>query len=368
MHRTNALTTSILSLALIGGACTWSPEQNVNNVGAAGGAGRKTGPTGVGGTGVTVDGSGIPTEDANCGITTQTGSKLPPDLLLVFDRSGSMGQDPSTTGNNPPNCMPAATCPSKWNQATAAVNMAVAASETTIRWGLKLFSTNGNNCTVNAGAQVPIALNSAAAIATALGNAGPGGSTPTTAAVTRGGDYLATLMTPNPRFMVLVTDGQPTCAGGNGNGADDAAAIAAVTAQANRTPVGFGTFVVGIAQAGNAQADGTLTQMSINGGHPRMGTPNYFVVNNTQELVDALNAITTQISSCTYTFANPPPDPNNVKVKGDGVTIPPNDVNGWVYEPGMRSITLKGSYCDMVMSMAIRSVSILFGCPGQTIP
>jgi len=35
MHRTNALSLSILSLVLMGGACTWSPEQNVNNTGAA---------------------------------------------------------------------------------------------------------------------------------------------------------------------------------------------------------------------------------------------------------------------------------------------------------------------------------------------
>jgi hypothetical protein len=361
MHRMNALTSSILSLALIGGACTWSPEQNVGNAGAAGGAGRRTGGNGVGGTGVTVDGSITPTEDANCGITTQNGNRLPPDLLLVFDRSGSMQEDPS----NGMNCNPQATCPSKWNQATAAVTTAVMSSETTIRWGLKLFSTSGNGCTVNNGAQVPIALNNATAIANALNAANPGGSTPTTAAVTNGGNYLNTLTTMNPRFMVLVTDGQPTCANGNGNGADDAAAIMAVATQTAR---GYGTFVVGIATNGNTGADQTLSMMSTNGGHPRAGTPNYYVVNNTAELVTALNAIGTQISSCTYSFANPPPDPTNVKVKGDGVAIPANDVNGWVFEPGMRSITLRGTYCDQVMNNTIQNVTILFGCMGIPIP
>jgi hypothetical protein len=365
MHRTNALSLSILSLALMGGACTWSPEGNVNNTGAAGGAGRKTGGNGVGGTGVTVDGSNTPTDDANCGITTQTGSKLPPDLLLVFDRSGSMAQDPSDTSNNPPNCAPAATCPSKWNQATAAVNMAVMASEANIRWGLKLFQTGNNACQVTAGAQVPIAINNAAAISAALRQAGPNGSTPTTAAINQGGAYLSTLTTMNPRFMVLVTDGQPTCGPGGNNNADDANAIAAVQTQATR---GYGTFVIGIAQAGNAQAADTLTSMSTNGLHPRAGTPNYYVVNNTAELVTALSAIGTQISSCTYSFATPPPDPVNVKVKGDGVTIPANDQNGWAYEPGMRAVTLKGSYCDMVMSGAIKSVTILFGCGIAGIP
>jgi von Willebrand factor type A domain len=360
MHRTNALTVSILSLGLFGGACTWTPDPNVNGGGAAGGGGHR--PTGgTGGTGVTVDGSTLPTADANCGVTNHMGNRLPPDLLLVFDRSGSMAEDP-TTGNN---CNPAATCPSKWNQATTAVGMAVTASEGTIRWGLKLFSTNGNNCTVNAGAQVPIALNNGTAITTALGNAGPAGSTPTTAAVTRGGDYLATLTTDNPRFLVLVTDGQPTCAGGNGNGADDAAAVAAVATQAAR---GYGTFVVGIATVGNTGADGTLSMMSTNGMHARAGTPNYYVVNNTAELVTALESIGTQVSSCTFTLDTIPPNPANVRVEGDGTPIPANLNNGWVYEPGMRSITLKGSYCDNVLNSTIKSVVVLFGCGNTPIP
>jgi len=365
MHRTNALATTILSLATLGaamtvGGCTWSPEQNVGG-GAGGGGGRRTGGNGVGGTGTTVDGAGMPTADSNCGVTNHMGNRLPPDLLLVFDRSGSMQEDPAT-GNN---CMPQATCPSKWNQAKAAVTQAVMSSEATIRWGLKFFSSTGNNCTVNAGAQVPIALNNANAITMALNNAAPGGSTPTTLAVTRGGDYLMTLNTPNPRFLVLVTDGQPTCAGGNGNGADDAAAIAAVAAQAAR---GYGTFVVGLATTNVPMADTTLSMMSTNGMHPRAGTPNYYPANDTAQLVAALNSIGTQVTSCTFTLDTVPPNPANVRVEGDGRVIPPNDVNGWVYEPGMRSITLKGTYCDDVLNMTTQNVVVLFGCGNQPIP
>lgn len=365
MHRTNWLTMSIVSLGLLGG-CTWSPDANINGGGAGGFGGHNN--VGLGGqVGVTVDGSIGPTSDANCGVTNHMGNRLPPDLLLVFDRSGSMLQDPMT-GNN---CNPAATCPSKWNQSRTAVNMAVAASEATIRWGLKLFSSGGGNnntCNVAAGAEVPIALNNGMAIQTALTAATAAGSTPTTLAVTNGGNYLATLTTPNPRFLVLVTDGEPNCGTGGGQNSDAPAAIAAVGAQATR---GYGTFVIGInniaGATGNAAAT-TLSAMSTAGMHPRAGTPNYYVVSDTAGLVTALESIGTQVTSCTFTLDSVPPDPTNIRVLADNKTVPANDVNGWVYEAGMRAVTLKGTYCDDVLNMVTMNVSVLFGCPGVMIP
>jgi hypothetical protein len=375
MHRTNLLSPSLATIVSLGsvaliGACTWSPPPNVNveiagggNTGTSDGAGGKH--PGVGGTGVTVD-SAVqpPTADANCGSTRNPTSRLPPDLLLVFDRSGSMTQDPATGRN----CTPVATCPSKWNQATAAVGTAVASSQTTIRWGLKLFSS-GNGCDVMPGADVPIDLNTAPAITTALDVADPNGNTPTTAAVTLGGDYLASLTTPNARFIVLVTDGLPTCANGDGARDDSMAAIAAVAAQAAR---GYGTFVIGVATARGAtgaMAVATLTSMSTAGMHPRPGTPNYYEVNNTAELVAALGDIGTQVASCTFALTTQPPDVNNVVVVADGKTVPkgalPTD-DGWTYGAGMMSVTLGGSYCQDVMTGVVSNVEVLFGCGGVT--
>jgi len=371
MYRMPALA-SLISIGSIGlyGACTWSPPQNLNaevaGIGGNGGAtthgtGGERRDAGAGGTGVAFDTAPpIPTPDANCGATRNTTMRVPPDLLLVFDRSASMAADPATGRN----CMPTATCPSKWNQATAAVNMAVASSQTMVEWGLKLFTSTGTGCTVTPGVQVDIALNSAPAIATALAGAGPGGSTPTTMAMTLAGDYLATLTTPNPRFIVLVTDGQPNCAGGNGGGDDSAAAIAAVTAQAAR---GYGTFVIGVATANDAMATATLTGMSTAGMHARPGTPNYYVVNNTAELVTALDTIGTQVAGCTFQLMSLPPDPNNVVVLADGNVVPkataPTD-SGWMYGAGMTSITLTGPLCQQVMSNTIKDVEVLFGCGG----
>ena len=242
--------------------------------------------------------------------------------------------------------------------------MAVASSQTTVEWGLKLFTSNGTGCTVTPGAQVPIALNSAPAIAASLAGAGPGGSTPTTMAMTLAGDYLATLTTPNPRFIVLVTDGQPNCAGGNGGGDDSPAAIAAVAAQAAR---GYGTFVIGVATANDAMATATLTGMSTAGMHLGPERPTTMSSTTPQSWSTALDAIGTQVAVCTFKLTSPPPDPNNVVVVADGRVVPkdtaPTD-NGWMYGAGMTSVTLTGSYCQQVMSNTIKDVEVLFGCGG----
>jgi hypothetical protein len=331
--------------------------------GASGDAGRADGtPAPVDSATPATDSGGMadatgPIVDATC-VTTHTGARLPVDVLLIFDRSGSMVEDPSTGQN----CLPQATCPSKWNQATAAIEQAVMNTESTVRWGLTMFPSpilGNTTCNVAAGAQVPIAPMNAMAITTALLATAPSGSTPTTAALTLAGDYLNTLTTPNQRFMVLVTDGLPTCAAGNANAADDANAIMAVATQASR---GFGTFVVGIATAQDALADATLSAMSTAGMHPRPGTPNYYVTNNTAELVTALDSIASQVDSCTFSLDAVPPAPDNVTVTGDGNIIPLSASNGWLYQPGMRAITLSGDYCQRVMTGALRNVVAIFGC------
>jgi len=294
------------------------------------------------------------TVDAICPVTHQ-GTRVSSDLLLVFDRSGSMQEDPSTGQI----CAPQGTCPSKWNQAVAAIGQVVTSTQATIRWGLKLFQTGTVACTVTAGVQVPIAPMNAQAITNALALTAPLGSTPTTAAIGRAGDYLSTLTTPNPRYLLLVTDGQPTCAALNANAADDPAAIAEVANQAQR---GFGTFVVGIATAGNTGADATLSLMSTNGLHPRAGTPNFYRVNDLAELAAALESIAALVGSCTFALDSVPPHPANVTVRSAGNVIPPSDIAGWVYAPGMDAIVLTGAYCDQVMSGAIQSIAAIFGC------
>src|SRR5262249_60569414 len=76
---------------------------------------------------------------------------------------------------------------SKWSQTTAALMQVITATDASVNWGLKFFaSPGGGMCTVNNGADVPIAGNNANAVNNAINGQTPGNSTPTRAAVAAG--------------------------------------------------------------------------------------------------------------------------------------------------------------------------------------
>ncbi len=358
MHRRNTLLASFVSIGLLGG-CTWSPEGNVNG-GGVGGFGGHIDHGGVGGTGVGFDGSIGPTGDMNCGITRIPTTKQPADVLIVQDKSGSMDQDP--TGANCPNNMPGC---SKWDQMTPPINQTVMATQADIRWGLKFFPDPGANaCQVNNTVLVPVAQNNAMAINTAIAGVMPGGSTPTRTAINNAVTYLNGNGDTNPKYILLATDGLPNCAPGGGN-TQNSDAMGAVTAIANALTAGIPTFVVGI---GNTGAAATLTMMAQAGGRPTAAAPFYYQVNSGADLVAALSTISGSVRSCTFQLGSKPPDPTNVKVQADGVTVPPSATDGWGFNPGITAVILTGSYCQHVLDGTTQDVQVLFGCGINNIP
>jgi hypothetical protein len=329
----------------------------VGGTNAATGAGGAIG-SGAGGTGVAPNPDG-----ANCGVQQYGLQNIPPDLLIIEDKSGSMGNqldDSKCPGMG-------AACETKWGDTTAAIEMVVTATDTTIRWGLKYFANN-NQCGVNDGAAVPIGANSAAAINASLMATNPGGSTPTRLAVASGVKYMQTLTDPNPKYILLATDGEPNCAPGGNAGDDDSPA--AIQAVMDANTAGFPVFVVGVGT--NTGADATLTAMAIAGGRPQMAAPRYYPVTTTASLVAVLNTIQGQIASCNFNLGKAPPDPTNIGVYADPglVKIPkdPTHTNGWDYGAGMTSIVLYGTACDNVKNKVTTNLQTAFGCPGIPIP
>ncbi len=345
--------------------------------GAAGGAGTMAtaGTTGVGGTGGTAGTTGvggiIGTAGSSgrggvsgqgggtfCGSVNQPALRLPPDILLLQDASGSMNQDITNTTCGTPGCGAS----SKWALMTPAIMQVVAETESQVNWGLKLFADLNNACGVSPNVAVGIARPNLGAIANALnvrtaadGSLTNGSQTPTRAAEDAAVTYLTGLTDTNPKFIVLATDGLPNCpASGNAANDDTPGAIAAVAAARS---AGIPTFVVGISTAGSA-AESALDMMAVAGGYPRAGTPQYYPVTSTAEFVAVLRTLVGMAGTCT--FAVPPPPSGDgttsraniavtVGVGGTVTELPFDATNGWTYtDSTMASIVLHGPACDQV--------------------
>jgi hypothetical protein len=308
---------------------------------------------------------GGPSADANCGASMYGLQMLPPDMLIVFDRSSSMNDQ----SNNMP-CLGAAGCQSKWSQMTPAVNQVVAQTAGTVRWGLTFFpggTSFQSGCMVNNTVSVPVGDSSAAAIMTSIAGTTPAGLTPTAGAITAAASYLANVADANPKYILLATDGQPNCASGGALADDTTGAVQAVTSAKS---MGVGVFVVGISTSGTT-ADMTLNKLAVAGGYPVPGGTSYYPVRSTAELVSALSMIASKIASgCSFPLGKVPPAPDNIGIYADGNKVPRDTsrANGWDYDAAMTAVTIYGPRCDELMAGKIRTVQAFIGCGVDPIP
>jgi hypothetical protein len=177
--------------------------------------------------------------------------------------------------------------------------------------------------------------------------------------------YLAGLTArPNPKFILLATDGQPNCAASGGTSAvDDQGAITAVTDVA---AMGFPTFVIGIAT--NGTAEGTLNSMAAAGGRPRAGNPMNYPVQNGADLAMALLQIQTMAAlPRQFQLGGVPSEPTALSVSIGGQAVP---MSMWNYGPGTRSIVFPdaGATCADLKRDAVRSVTTNLPCGADIIP
>ncbi|MDH5492790.1 MAG: VWA domain-containing protein, partial [Myxococcales bacterium] len=189
-----------------------------------------------------------------CGSSAIPTERVPGSLLILFDRSGSMSDPPSSSGG----------MISKWDLSKSAINTALAAQPDALGVGLMLFPTGeGSECSVSLSPTVPHVpidlLGTTRALITSELNASGagGGNTPIFSALAAGYDYLDTLSTPGQRGLLLVTDGAETC---------DPMSTDAILARAlaEREANGYLTFAVGLTQNNNI-----LSTLAVNGGTPR---------------------------------------------------------------------------------------------------
>jgi hypothetical protein len=307
-------------------------------------------------------GSDAPAADERqCGFENFKLEKTPPDLMLVLDRSSSM--------NDPvPGAAAGATL---WTETLAAVDDVVKNTQMGVNWGLKLFPLP-TGCMVSPAEEVGVAANNYAAVidkarmtGTNMIGGGLTGGTPTDTAVKGATTYLTGLVATrkNPKYILLATDGEPTCTNGvNGGGRQPA--IDAITAA---VAAGFKTYVIGLAI--DTVSTATLNDMAVAGGVPRNDpTTKFYPVANKADLVTTLTAITGQVTNCVFPLSKAPPSPSDVKVTVDGMKVEQNAMNGWSYSsPQNMAIQFNGAICEQIKT-GNAQVSIVFGCPGVVIP
>lgn len=306
-------------------------------------------------------------EENNCGLQYFDVERRPADVLLVLDRSASMQDAPDEDS----------TATSKWDLTVPALNQVILATDTAVAWGMKSFpeGQDTDSCspeTISDTIHVPIAPANANVVVQAIQATTPeGDGTPTGDAINSAVRYLTGLQTPDRKFIVLATDGEPSCSPA-GEGGEDARPYA-VGAVAASLAAGIPVFVVGVS-TNKDTATQALNDMALAGGAARPD-PNplatrYYLANTQAELVSSLQAITGQIATCVFPLSERPPVPDNIAVKVDGVLVPHDGMrlNGWEYtSDALAEVEVHGPWCDQIKGAAASDVQVIYACEGVII-
>jgi len=330
-------------------------------------------------------------DDGTCGRSGFTTGAVIPDMLIALDRSGSMGGgrkglrcdniglfdiatqiECSGQGidcNDPMDKMTTlcggtvqAGRVDRWTPSVAAVSQLTKQFDTTVSFGLMTFPASSDRCGPG-DLKVPIGLGTAAQIASVLKNTSPNGGTPTGETLQAalklfeenpvGADTVAPL-----RYVLLVTDGQPTCPNGNGNGNRDTLdADQQFTTDAldKLREAGIKTFVVGYDAALDPAFGDALTEFAQHG-----GTDHYYPVQDENSLTKAFKSISETVITCAFEFKQDVKDKRLVHVTLDKQTLVPDTEDGWTIEGN--TVTVQGASCQKLQGGQGHSVEIVMEC------
>lgn len=308
-----------------------------------------------------------------CDVATAELAPLPPNIMLVLDKSGSMvtnSWDHDGNAGTPPI--------TRWDSLYQVVDFVVSTFDAQINFGVTLFPAvnatstyNANACTMSNAPEIPVAPMNQNAILAGIPAASATdiyGGTPATAGITLARDALVALNPQNPRAVVFVTDGAANCSSG---AATNFQRFEVYDAQ---LPVVVGnawtndeipTYVVGIDAVDSVSGvvndgfpDSTNTYDALNevaqaGGKPNMGTEQFYQTTNQNELQDALQEIIDDALSCIVPLSPQPAFPDLLQVVIEDMDVPAvmdcATEDGWVYtNPAgpYDAIELCGSWCD----------------------
>jgi len=335
--------------------------------------------------------SGSTTEDVvPCDVAEATLEPVPPNVMLVLDKSGSMvnnSWDHDAMGGTPDI--------TRWDSLYQVVDFVTTTFDSQINFGAVLFPAinatstyNAAACTVGGSPDVDIASMNSAAILAAIPDATETeifGGTPATAGVIVGRDHLLEQDPENPRALILVTDGAANCAleaATNFQRFEEYDEQLPVVVGNAWTADGIPVYVVGIdvedvtsdatndGYPNNTNTYDALNEVAVAGGQPLPGMEQFYQTTNQLELQDALQAIISNALSCVVPLDPEPAFPDLLEVIVSNMNVPQvmdcatEDV--WVYSNPMGpydSIELCGTWCDELK--AAGSVTAEYYCdPG----
>jgi hypothetical protein len=288
--------------------------------------------------------------------------RVTPDMLIVLDKSGSMGPNGNTQMID------------RWGGSVDALKAITMELQTVINFGLMTypaaaaspipgFPFPGASCDIGK-LDVPIAGNNAGAISTALTGMQPSGGTPTSGTLEAAKGVIETTINPDgvvgPKFVLLVTDGAPNCRNGQGGVTNDPQAVTdSVNAIKAMAATDVKTYVIGFQTAQDAALSASLDQMAVAGG---TGDTKHRPVEDKDTLVAAFRDIAGKAVSCSFVLDKKPPQPEYVQVTIDGKQVNLNDPNGWVLSPDGLQITLQGTACQSIQGAGQHTVNVKVKC------
>lgn len=280
-----------------------------------------------------------------CGGEVYGADNVPPNVMIVLDRSSSMTEQISGG--------------TKWDVARAAINQLIATHGNDVRFGLKLYP--GVDLAGDPGMAcgpglvfVDPADGTGPAITSTLMMANTSSGTPTAEALTTLVGYAPLQDATRNNYILLITDGQSNCA-------DPIPVVANILAQ---TP-SVRTFVVGF---GTGVDPAELDAMALAGGTAGPNMPYYFQADDAAALDAAFSTIVGSVLSCSYALSEVPPDPNQLYVWIDGMLVAADPANGWTYDPVTNQINFVGTTCDALQSGTAGELIVSYGCPSPPIP
>jgi len=293
---------------------------------------------------------------------------IPGNILLVFDKSGSMDQMWGTGNTN------------KWTDAVAAIPAAVTPLEDEVTIGSIFFPYGNDNCTVPGVGMPPhIPFEPGPDFLADWANLGaagvtPKGGTPLRAALMVADQYLQAELPDlvGITSVVIVTDGQPNCVDTGNAFSDDDSAPNLTPFIANWLTLDVKTYVVGL--PGGRDPNETMAFMTLlNELAVAGGTTSYIPADDPTTLQTELAKIvsenvTTNFDTCTLPLGKTPPNPDDINLlvvnKGmeNSVARDLGASGGWTIDANAENIILQGTFCELAKMGEYDEITVVYGC------